>query len=188
MTCATFILFFDKPQRALGLMDGKISRAQVGNGGVLACFKSFSSNVVVIDCFLMLVLVCLGMVHQYQYQNQNQSYPVNHSTGANQNPIGEPDNVTHSWFSSAVWDFVESIPTTPASASESALVNRAFERMSSFGRLRINARNMNLAAGNTSATSRSSSKFRSGFLCLSLLGVLCAILWLLIGTYVTVTN
>ncbi|KAL2467965.1 NAC domain-containing protein 17 [Forsythia ovata] len=127
-----------------------------------------------------------GMVQQYQ--NQNQSDPVNHSTGANQNPSGEPGNVTHSWFSSAVWDFVESIPTTPASASEIALVNRAFERMSSFGRVRINARNMNFAAGNTSATSRSSGKFRSGFLCLSLLGVMCAILWVLIGNYVTDMN
>ncbi|CAA2966030.1 NAC domain-containing 17-like [Olea europaea subsp. europaea] len=125
-----------------------------------------------------------GMVEQYQ----NQSDLVNHSTGANQNPSGEPDNVTRSWFSSAVWDFVESIPTTPASASESALVNRAFERMSSFGRVRINARNMNLAAGNNSATSRSSGKYRSGFLCLSLLGVMCAIVWVLIGTYATVTN
>ncbi|KAL2503761.1 NAC domain-containing protein 17 [Abeliophyllum distichum] len=127
-----------------------------------------------------------GMVQQYQ--NQNQSDPVNHSTGANQNPSGEPDNVPHSWFSSAIWDFVESIPTTPASASENALVNRAFERMSSFGRVRINARNMNFAAGNTSATSRYSGKFRSVFLCLSLLGVMCAILWVLIGTYVTVMN
>ncbi|CAA3028146.1 NAC domain-containing protein 17-like [Olea europaea var. sylvestris] len=127
-----------------------------------------------------------GVVQQYQNHNQNRRDPVNHSTGANQIPSGEPDNVSRSWFSSAVWDFVESIPTTPASASESALVNRAFERMSSFSRLRINARNMNLAAGNTSATSRSSSKSRSGFLCLFLLGVLCAMLWLLVGNYVTV--
>ncbi|CAI9763927.1 unnamed protein product [Fraxinus pennsylvanica] len=127
-----------------------------------------------------------GMVQQYQ--NQNQSDSVNLSTGANQNPSGEPDNVTRSWFSSAVWDFVESIPTTPASASEIALVNRAFERMSSFGRVRINARNMNHAAGNTSATSSSSGKSRSGFLCLSLLGLMCAIVWVLIGTCVAVTN
>ncbi|XVE60859.1 hypothetical protein DITRI_Ditri05aG0160700 [Diplodiscus trichospermus] len=34
-------------------------------------------------------------------------------------------------FSFALWSFVESILTTPAFASESPLVNRAFEQMSS---------------------------------------------------------
>lgn len=105
---------------------------------------------------------------------------INHSTGANQNGSGKQDDGTDSWFSSAIWSFVESIPTTPASASESALVNRAFERMSSFSRVRINARNLNVAAGNALATSRSSGKSRSGFILFSLLGVMCAILWMLI--------
>ncbi|CAI9754436.1 unnamed protein product [Fraxinus pennsylvanica] len=120
-----------------------------------------------------------GVVH---YDNS-----VNHSTEANQNRSGKQDDGTDSWFSSALWDFVESIPTTPASASESALVNMAFERMSSFRRIRSNARNSNVATGNTSATSRSSGKSIS-ILCFSLLGVLCAILWVLIGTSVRVNG
>lgn len=106
----------------------------------------------------------------------------NHGSGADQNQSGRQTDGKDSWISSALWAFVESIPTTPASASESALVNRAFERMSSFGRVRINSKNMNVAAGDTLATSRSSGKCKSGFFCFSLIGVMCAILWMLIGT------
>ncbi|KAL0432748.1 UNVERIFIED_CONTAM: NAC domain-containing protein 17 [Sesamum latifolium] len=119
----------------------------------------------------------------HQNQNPNHGF-VNHPAGANQNGSAKQDDGTDSWFSSALWSFVESIPTTPASASETALVNRAFERMSSFSRIRINARNMNVATGNASATSRRSGKSRTGFICISLLGVLCAILWVLIGSFV----
>ncbi|KAA8537983.1 hypothetical protein F0562_027437 [Nyssa sinensis] len=104
---------------------------------------------------------------------------ANLPTGGNQNQSGnQNENVGVSWFSTAVWDFLESIPTTPASASESALVNRAFERMSSFGRVRVNAVPI--------ATVRRSSKYNRGFLCFSILVVLCAILWVLIGTSVKV--
>lgn len=43
--------------------------------------------------------------------------------------------MTRSWFSSTLWSFVDSIPTTPTSASEGGdLVNKAFERMSRFSR------------------------------------------------------
>lgn len=86
-----------------------------------------------------------------------------------------------SGFSSALWSFVESIPTTPASAAESPLVNRAFERMSSFSRVRLNARNSIVSAGNVSETGRRRGGKR-GFFFLSILGALCAILWVLIGT------
>ncbi|XP_009786294.1 NAC domain-containing protein 17-like [Nicotiana sylvestris] len=106
---------------------------------------------------------------------------TNHPVGANQNPIAKKNDGAQSWISSNLWAFVDSIPTTPASAAESALVNRAFERMSSFSRMKLNARNMNVAAGNTSAASSSSGKSKNGFFCFSLLGVLCAILWVLIG-------
>lgn len=84
-------------------------------------------------------------------------------------------------FSSALWAFVESIPTTPASAAESPLVNRAFERMSSFSRVRLNNRNANVAAGNDAATVRSTGRSRGLFL-LSILGAFCAIFWMFIGT------
>ncbi|KAI3689327.1 hypothetical protein L2E82_47281 [Cichorium intybus] len=102
----------------------------------------------------------------------------------NQCPENEVHNGTGSWFSSALWAFVETIPTTPASASEgSALVNRAFERMSSFGR----GRNVNLAASGSGSkrlevkpkTSRSSSR---GIVLFSVLGVLFAILWVFVGS------
>lgn len=107
---------------------------------------------------------------------------ANHPMGANQN-LAKKDDGTQSWFSSNLWSFVDSIPTTPASAAESALVvNRAFERMPSFSRLKLNVGNMNVAAGNTSATSSSSGIAKYRFCCISLLGVLCAILWVVIGT------
>ncbi|GLU16447.1 hypothetical protein SLE2022_328800 [Rubroshorea leprosula] len=54
---------------------------------------------------------------------------------------GLKEDAATSRISSALWAFVESIPTTPASAAENPLVNRAFERMSSFSRVRLNARN-----------------------------------------------
>ncbi|XP_059279893.1 NAC domain-containing protein 17-like [Lycium ferocissimum] len=107
---------------------------------------------------------------------------ANHPMGANQN-LAKKDDGMQSWFSSNLWAFVDSIPTTPASAAESAqVVNRAFERMSSFSKMKLNVANMNVATGNASATSSSSGKSKYGFLCFSLLGVLCAILWVLIGT------
>lgn len=106
---------------------------------------------------------------------------------ANQNPKVKADDGTDSWFSSALWSFVESIPTTPASASESsALVNRAFERMSSFSRGRINVRNTSDAAANNSTSSQKSASTVRGVIYFSVLGVICAILWVFIGTSVEV--
>ncbi|XP_024162542.1 NAC domain-containing protein 17 isoform X3 [Rosa chinensis] len=70
----------------------------------------------------------------------------NHPPQANQNQSGNEAASVTSQFSSALWSFVESIPTTPASASENALVSRAFERMNSFSRMRIIARSANVPA------------------------------------------
>ncbi|KAJ0891597.1 hypothetical protein HanPSC8_Chr09g0355881 [Helianthus annuus] len=99
----------------------------------------------------------------------------------------ENNTNTNSWFSSSLWAFVDSIPTTPASVSESsALVNRAFERMSSF----VRGKNVNLAATDASAASGNTterlekpkpSRSSRGILYFSVLGVLCAILWVFIG-------
>ncbi|KAK9109651.1 hypothetical protein Sjap_017711 [Stephania japonica] len=47
------------------------------------------------------------------------------------------DDDSESWLSAYVSTVLGSIPTRPALASENALINRAFERMSSFGRVRI---------------------------------------------------
>lgn len=94
----------------------------------------------------------------------------------------EDNNGRNSWFSSALWGFLESIPTTPASASEGTLVNKAFERMSSFGRVRMNA--INTSDPSSDNTVKGGSK--CGLLCFSILGVLCAIVWMLIGTSASV--
>ncbi|CAK9154198.1 unnamed protein product [Ilex paraguariensis] len=108
---------------------------------------------------------------------------ANGPVGSNQNQIGIQDHGTDSW-SSALWAFVESIPATPASASENALVNRAFERMSSFGRVRLRARNINTDAGNSTSTAIRPPRSNGGFFYFSVLGVVCAILCVLIGTSV----
>ncbi|XP_074339422.1 NAC domain-containing protein 17-like [Apium graveolens] len=95
-------------------------------------------------------------------------------TEAIQNQCCTEDDGTDSWFSTALWSFVESIPTTPASASENALVNKAFERMSSFGRVKTKT-----AAGNPTTCGRRVQKFS-----FSVIGVVCALLWVLIGVSV----
>ncbi|PON48972.1 NAC domain containing protein [Parasponia andersonii] len=94
---------------------------------------------------------------------------------------GNDDSGNTSWISSALWSFVESIPTTPASAAENALVNRAFERMSSFSRMRINVVNANAHAGSDSETTKSSGRKR-GFILFPILVALIAILWVVLGT------
>nr|GMD94093.1 NAC domain-containing protein 17-like [Ipomoea batatas] len=112
-----------------------------------------------------------------------------HPKGANSNQITREDGATNSRFSSALWGSLESIPATPASAAESPPADLAFEQRSRRSRViarnmnnasRVIARNMNNASGNTS---RNSGKSMSGFLCVFVLGVLCAaMLWVLLGT------
>lgn len=90
------------------------------------------------------------------------------------NQCGEDDG-TESWFSSALWAFVESVPSSPASALESsALVNKAFERMPSFSRIS----NANAAATRIERSSRSIR----GIAFISVFGVFFAILCVFLGT------
>ncbi|KAF8026535.1 hypothetical protein BT93_F3122 [Corymbia citriodora subsp. variegata] len=84
-----------------------------------------------------------------------------------------------SGFSSAIWDFVDSIPTTPASASENAIVSRALGRMSSFSRLKVYSVSTDASAVKGDAVVKSS---RRGFFLLFVIGVLGAILGVLIGS------
>lgn len=104
----------------------------------------------------------------------------NYQAEANKNQTSN-NGAAKSRLSSALWAFVESIPTTPASAAENALVNRAFGRMSSFSRMRINARNTNDVAGNNAETVRKAVSKR-GFILFPVLVAVFAILWVLIGT------
>ncbi|GAB4845208.1 hypothetical protein Ancab_038619 [Ancistrocladus abbreviatus] len=98
---------------------------------------------------------------------------------SNQNQNGKEADGADPWFTSALWSFIESIPTTPASAAESAsVVNRALERVSSFSRIRINAK------GTTSATNTSDIGIggrMKGLFLFSLLGALFAFVCVLIG-------
>ncbi|KAG9135001.1 hypothetical protein Leryth_023086 [Lithospermum erythrorhizon] len=103
-------------------------------------------------------------------------------TGLSQNQNVKPHDASGSWFSSALWDFVDSIPSAPAYAAETALVNKTLEKMSSFSRLRITSKNMNYAAGNTPPDSKSGNSKNRILLSFFIVGTLCAILFLFIGT------
>ncbi|XP_068648441.1 NAC domain-containing protein 17-like [Aristolochia californica] len=85
---------------------------------------------------------------------------------------------SNSWFTSAVHTLLESIPSHPASASENALINRAFERVSSFGVVRFGASGDNTSMA---ATIPGQAKRRlngnGGFLFVSCIGILSAVLW-----------
>ncbi|WOG91597.1 hypothetical protein DCAR_0310846 [Daucus carota subsp. sativus] len=99
--------------------------------------------------------------------------------GAIQNQCFTEDDGTDSWFSAALWSFVESIPTTPASASENALVNKAFERMSSFGRLKTKT-----VAVDPATCGRRVPKFFGGMFSFSVIGLVCALFWVFIAASV----
>uniref|UniRef100_A0A1J3FFX2 NAC domain-containing protein 78 n=1 Tax=Noccaea caerulescens TaxID=107243 RepID=A0A1J3FFX2_NOCCA len=81
-------------------------------------------------------------------------------------------------FSSALWAFMDSIPSTPASACEGP-INRTFVRMSSFSRLRFNAKANGAPVIATVAKNRRRNR---GFILLSIVGALCAIFWVFIAT------
>ncbi|KAF3526035.1 hypothetical protein F2Q69_00047690 [Brassica cretica] len=96
-----------------------------------------------------------------------------------QDQEGENGGGGTSPFSSALWAFMDSIPSTPASACEGP-INRTFVRMSSFSRMRFGGK-----ANGTPATTTVVAKKRSrnrGFLVLSIVGALCAIFWVFIAT------
>ncbi|CAN8290040.1 unnamed protein product [Cochlearia groenlandica] len=77
-------------------------------------------------------------------------------------------------FSSSLWAFMDSIPSTPALACEGP-INRTFVRMSSFSRIRFNGTPV------TSAIAKKHSRSK-GFILLSIVGALCAIFWVFIAT------
>ncbi|KFK45123.1 hypothetical protein AALP_AA1G347100 [Arabis alpina] len=91
----------------------------------------------------------------------------------------EGQNGGESPFSSALWAFMDSIPSTPASACEGPL-NRTFVRMSSFSRIRFSGKANGTPVTTTVAKKRGSRN--RGILLLSIVGVLCAILWVFIAT------
>lgn len=105
---------------------------------------------------------------------------VGFPTEGNNNQSSTVEDVATSSFSSALWAFVESIPTTPASAAESALVNRALNRMSSFSRLKIKHTNI-AAAGKDTATMKRAGRKGLPFLFFPIIIALCAFCWVFVG-------
>lgn len=87
-------------------------------------------------------------------------------------------NGVDNWITS-LWSFVESIPTTPASASEGALVNLTLERLSSFRKARkTNPSSDDHVAVNKKTAAKSS---RRGLFYISVVGAVCAFFWVLMG-------
>ncbi|KAF5189589.1 Low affinity potassium transport system protein kup [Thalictrum thalictroides] len=87
-----------------------------------------------------------------------------------------------SWFNSAISSLLGSVPARPALASENTLINRAFERMSSFGRVSIAATDSGAATTSGGTFERRVGR-NGGLFFFSVLGLLCAALWMLmIGT------
>ncbi|KAL5195365.1 NAC domain-containing protein 17 [Glycine soja] len=105
---------------------------------------------------------------------------VGFPTEGNNNQSSTVEDVATSSLSSALWAFVESIPTTPASAAESALVNRALNRMSSFSRLKIKHTNI-AASGKDTGTMKRAGRKGLPFLFFSILIALCAFCWVFVG-------
>lgn len=121
-----------------------------------------------------------GVVNDGGGLNQNHNHHHHHDQNQGGGGGEGGDNGGgDSWFSSALWSFVESIPTTPASAAETSAY-KAFERVSSFRRLRINVGDAAAAAaaGNSAANKRRSGSSK-GIYIVSVVGVVCAALWML---------
>lgn len=115
---------------------------------------------------------CIGVVCE------SVNYPPEGNENQSSSTV-EDIPMTPSRFSSALWAFVESIPTTPASAAENALVNRALNRMSSFSRVRI--KNTSIAAGKDTATKKRAGMRGISFLFFPIIVALCAFLWVSLG-------
>ncbi|KAJ0237397.1 NAC domain-containing protein [Hirschfeldia incana] len=98
-----------------------------------------------------------------------------------------------SQFTSSVWSFLDSIPASPAFASENPIVNLNIVRISSLGgRYRFASKNKGnnvvIAVNDSTAESKTSGgnnnkkNNHKGFFCLSIIGALCALSWVMLGT------
>ncbi|KAF8109940.1 hypothetical protein N665_0089s0059 [Sinapis alba] len=98
-----------------------------------------------------------------------------------------------SQFTSSVWSFLESIPASPAFASENPIVNLNIVRISSLGgSYRFGSRNKGnnvvVAVNDSEAESKTcggnnkKKNNHKGFFCLSIIGALCALSWVMLGT------
>lgn len=98
-------------------------------------------------------------------------------------PLGQVTQelgVSTSWFGSKISAFLDSVPSSPAFASENTLINRALERMSSFGAVQSRMLEQNAQTGRDASAERRRGGLGGGFLFISILGGLGAIFWVLI--------
>ncbi|EOA40115.1 hypothetical protein CARUB_v10008817mg [Capsella rubella] len=96
-----------------------------------------------------------------------------------------------SQFASSLWAFLESVPANPAYASENPFVKLNLVRMSNSGGLfRFASKSNAVVMASDSAVNRKKSGGKTdkknnkskGFFCLSIIGALCALFWVIIGT------
>ncbi|GER36208.1 NAC domain protein [Striga asiatica] len=108
--------------------------------------------------------------NQGLFLSQSSGRPQNNDSCLENQINGENEKGSHGedWFTSALKSYLDSIPTTPVSEFDKGLVNPDFR-----------FRTRGVAAGNplALATTRRLAKFRVSFICLSLIGLLCAVLW-----------
>uniref|UniRef100_A0A1J3H579 NAC domain-containing protein 78 n=1 Tax=Noccaea caerulescens TaxID=107243 RepID=A0A1J3H579_NOCCA len=112
---------------------------------------------------------------------------INPVTGGSITKEEEAKKGESSQFASSLWTFLESIPANPAYASENPFVNLNLVRMSSrSSRYRFASKNT-VAVNNDSAASvgknnNNNKSNHKGFFCLSIIGALCALFWVMVGT------
>lgn len=105
---------------------------------------------------------------------------VPNSTEQPPGQVTQEIGVSESWFSSKISAFLDSVPSSPAFASENTLINRALERMSSFGSVQSRMLEQNAQTGQGASAERRRGGLGGGFLFISFLGGLGAIFWVLI--------
>ncbi|KAG0457613.1 hypothetical protein HPP92_022770 [Vanilla planifolia] len=104
---------------------------------------------------------------------------VNAAGTANLDADGEISNVEspHSWLSSALSAFLNSVPSSPALASDNALIYRAIERVSSFRGVQTSQVSGTLSEGQN--INRGKQPANKGFLFISVLVGIGAVFWVL---------
>ncbi|XP_008796460.2 NAC domain-containing protein 17-like [Phoenix dactylifera] len=97
-----------------------------------------------------------------------------------QGQISPVRSASDSWFGSALSALLESVPSSPAIASENALISRALRRVSSFRAGQNGAQEPNgTTGGGTLASGRQRESHNGGFLFTSFLVGLVAVFWVL---------
>ncbi|CAH9093292.1 unnamed protein product [Cuscuta epithymum] len=106
-----------------------------------------------------------------------------------QNQNSKQNEESQTWLSSTLWSFLEAMPASPASAAESVMVNKAFLRMSSFSRVRMNSKStITSSAGRAPdiISARSVGGRVKGFFLLSFLAALLVVVCVFIGSHSSV--